>query len=189
MSIVRGQCPVRADFVVETNGYIFIIECKNSLGFRTPLSKSGDPQKNLLPLLQSWGRIAGSFRQCLVTKQTLTSAEIKGKKVFTLIVANETVLGEAAAFPGFYEQNIFKELGLKYGAMSIISVAQFENLIASGKLEEFAKECENNAKPNYSPDYIEFLQVKEVLNLGFEPHARDLSFWHQEKFDIIEELS
>lgn len=104
-----------------------------------------------------------------------------------MVVVNETVLVEAAAFPGFFNKNIFEELGLKYGTMGIVSVTQFENIIASGELEKFARECEKSLEDN--PDNIRGIrQVKEALNLGFEPYARDLSFWDQAKYNVIDEL-
>lgn len=180
----KGNKPPRADFIIETSNYIFIVECKNSLSLRTPLSKN--EVKDLLPLLDSWGRMAGSFLQCLKSKENLTAEDIKDRKVFTLIVTNETVLGEAAAFCGFYNQDIFTKLGLRYGAMSIISVTQFENLVASGKLEAFAKECKKSA--DYNSENVEFLQVNRALNIGFKPYESDSSFWVRNGYDTIDNL-
>jgi len=37
-------------------------------------------------------------------------------------VVNETVLGEAAAYIGFYDVNVFNKLELQWGTFSIVSL-------------------------------------------------------------------
>ncbi len=50
-----------ADFIIETDNYILIVECKNSIGLRDPFYKSPSQPDEPHPLLSSWNRMHGSF--------------------------------------------------------------------------------------------------------------------------------
>ena len=147
----------KADFVVETEHYKIIIECKNSLGFRTPLDKNSE---DLSSLFNSWNRITKAIEQCNSTKSRLPC---ENKRIFNLIVVNEVVRGEAAAYIGFYDTNSFNKLELKWGEFSIISIAQFEYIVASNKLEEFIEECDlQSRKMVPRPHYDD---IRKALNI------------------------
>jgi hypothetical protein len=73
------------------------------------------------------------------------------------------------------------------GTTSIISLPQFEYLIASNTLDSFAKTCCNKSE---SLDVLNmnFRDMCNALNLLFEPTANvDLSFWEnkEEKLNQI----
>jgi hypothetical protein len=180
-----GNDPSAADFLIETDNYIFIIECKNSIGLRDHFYKEYTHPEQPHPLFGSWNRIAKSLHQCSSTISNLKTTN--GKKVFSLVVINETILGEAAPF-GMYSHysKFFENLNIQFGQFSLISLPQFEYLIASHSLEIFAQTCENNAKQFYNPDNKEINFKEEmckVLNVLFEPYPNqkfDPSFWNKE---------
>ena len=112
------------------------------------------------------------------------------QKIFRLVVVNETVLGEAATYIGFYDVNIFNKLELQWGTFSIVSLPQFEYLIANNKLEQFIEECEMRSEkipldPHYN-DIIEALNLLFDIDLSSNPN---LSFWKNDmlhhSIDII----
>lgn len=172
----------RADFIIKTENYTVIIECKNSLGFRTPFDKNG---KDLSSLFNCWNRITRSIKQCNSTKSQLLN-----QKIFRLVVVNETVLGEAATYIGFYDVNIFNKLELQWGTFSIVSLPQFEYLIANNKLEQFVEECETRSEK--VPLDLHYNDIIEALNLLFDIDLSsnpNLSFWKNDmlhhSIDII----
>ena len=185
-----GQIPC-ADFIIETDNYIVIVECKNSIGLRDPFYKNYSHPDEPHPLLSSWNRMHGSFLQCFKTKNNLhQDLTHKRKMIFYLVVVNEMVVAEAAVF-GMYvyhaklsHQSIkIDELDLKFGEFSMISLPMFDYLIASGSLENFAKTCEENAKLLYNEkdENKLFDRIEASLNILLKPIKHiDPSFWKQE---------
>lgn len=162
----------RADFTIETSNYIFIVECKNSFGFRTPFDKNSG---NLDILFKCWDRLTKSIKQCNSTKEL----ELSIKETFRLVVVNESVLGEVAGYIGFYDASIFKKLDLQWGTFSIISLPQFEYLIAHNELEKYVEKCKSRSTVPANPHYD---YVRKALNILFDTDLSlnpNYSFWEK----------
>lgn len=153
-----------ADFLVETENYVFIIECKNSLGLRAPYDST---KKDGLEIIKRWDRISGAFKQCAVSQKTY-GQEYAHKKVFNLIVVNETVSAQIITWSMYaYYTDFLQEIGLKWGQIACVSFAQFENLVSTNSLEFFALNCEQQSeklklKKNEDINYHDFLSAMSI---------------------------
>ena len=124
-------------------------------------------------MLHSWNRIYKAFEQCEETKKNSSLFPTKRKRIFKLLVVNEAVLGEIAAFFGFYHSEVFTKLSLEWGKIGVLSLSQFYNIIKAGKLEKFANNISNKAK-NMTSGEIHINKVIDVLDLFF-PYYQDQS--------------
>lgn len=176
----------RADFIIETKEHLFIIEVKNSLGLWRPFYE--DPKE----LFKTWDRIRKALDQCKQTKDNLEK-EWTRKKVFFLVIVNETVLTETIAFARLlYEApNVMSELDLQFGRFSIISLAAFECLVYSGHLDTFARDCKNAAEKNLPlkerDDGNYTADLRKILNLGYYygQDTFDLSFFDEAQKEFL----
>ena len=180
----------RADFLIETNNYIFLVECKNSIGLRDAFYKPYIHPKEPHPLFSTWNRLTGSFNQCYETENNLSETFLdKGKKVFYLVVVNEMVLAEAAVF-GMYvyyakDPLFISNLNLTFGKFSMVSLPVFDYLIASDSLEKFVQTCEEKAQLVYneSDENTLFNRICAALNIMSNVNKKyDTSFWSEKEW-------
>ena len=119
-----------ADFVVETDQEIFVIEAKRSIGGTT--AKTICSPKDVVFV---WERLFQSFQQCAETIKEIRKQGISTKTIFSFVVVESSVLGDAELFC-FYAHHvgILKELGLE--SIEVLSIEHFERLIISSSIEE-----------------------------------------------------
>ncbi len=180
----------RADFLIETDNYIFVIECKNSIGLRDPFYKSYIHPKEPHPLFSTWNRLTGSFNQCFKTEKNLSETFLnKKKKIFYMVVVNEMVIAEPAVFGMcvYYAKDplFISNLNLTFGKFSMVSLPVFDYLIASNSLEEFAQTCEEKGQLVYneSDENTLFNRICAALNIMPNVNKRyDTSFWSEKEW-------
>jgi len=166
----------KADFLIETENYIFVVECKNSSGLRAPFTNS-DKEKH--PIIDRFNRLNGALEQCIKTAEE-KSLFSSGKKIFSFVVVNETVSGEGAAFFLAIYRKLLMSSKIQCGSFSILSISQFENLIISNNLESFAKECEEQFQKINHLTSVEFEDALSALGMkfNFSKSTLDLSFFN-----------
>jgi hypothetical protein len=176
----------KADFIVRTANYLFILECKNSLGLRSTIDKSSDNQTTLVKVL---ARISKAFQQCshtkklIIEKKTSEFKEWAEEKIYSLVIVNEDVLAEATILFAFYPE-FSKQLEFKWGEFGILSCGEFETLVSSGNLENHAKICEENSKEllSKSDTSLEVKDILKALNLMSDKifeYTSNSTFWEQ----------
>lgn len=165
----------KADFIVETPENIVIIECKNSLGIWRPFYEDRDKY------YESLDRIKKALDQCNKTHSILKS-DRKTKHVFHIVVCNENVWIEGAIVGLILHlgqkhnstSDKVKELLIKPGNYSILSIAAFDFLLNTNTLDKFIKECRDNAKlfdSEIEDDEAYNLIIKSINNIFEYPDA------------------
>jgi len=169
----------KADFLIETENYIFIIECKNSLSLRTPPTNEAKDEKS--PIADRFKRINKGISQCNSTQES-KKLDDTGKIIFTLIITNETVLAEPVAFFLAACRGQLNGFKGRCGEFSVLSISQFENLVISGNLEKFAKECKSHFQKHEDLSLVEFREALKILGFDFferQDEDLDLSFFDE----------
>lgn len=141
-----------ADFVVETPENIVIIECKNSFGVWRPFYEDKDKYYDSLD------RIKKALDQSNET-HTMLKYELKTKPVFHIVLCNEKLWVESAIVGLIlhlgqkYNSTSpkLKELLIRPGNYSVLSIAAFDFLLYTKTLDKFISECRERAKPFDSP--------------------------------------
>lgn len=126
----------KADFMLENANYHFIVEIKKSLGLRSLTLNFSANQ-----IIKTWQAIYKPLWQCSDTlKHDLIKSIISpSKKIYNLIVVDETILLESQLFLIFAKDSgLLQSLGISLENMGIVSTKMFEKLITFNKLEAFA---------------------------------------------------
>lgn len=162
-----------ADFIIETPENIVIVECKNSLGIWRPFYEKKDKYYDSLE------RIKKALDQCNKT-HIMLKPDRKTKPVFHIVLCNENVWIEGAIVGLILHlgqkhnssRDKIKELEIKPGNYSILSIAAFDFLLYTKTLDRFIRECRDNAKPFDFPiaDDSVYNQLIKALNNMFNYH-------------------
>lgn len=116
----------KADFVIETDNAIWIIECKKSIGgVRTRTISS--PKD----IVDSWAILLGACEQCSATaKQLVEQKRANGKPIIPVILIADTIILEGKIFQKMaFNSKIFECLNLEY--VEIFPLDMFEEVFIS----------------------------------------------------------
>lgn len=115
-----------ADFVVECDEAIFVIEAKKCLG--------GAEAKTIsrpIEAVSIWCRLLESYEQCSATIQRDLKSQMGKKPIIALVVVNDTILGEQGIFDLIaHHAGIHKSLGLEH--VEVLSLDQLERTFQNG---------------------------------------------------------
>lgn len=117
VTCVSKSSKKEADFIVEFDEFILIIESKRSIN--DALARNlAEPSDVVL----SWERMLGAFSQCASTRNDLRST----KTIINLVLCEEEVLDDANYFLGILDETSFlMDNNIQY--TTVMSLAEFEN--------------------------------------------------------------
>lgn len=163
----------KADFIVETPENIVIVECKNSFGIWRPFYENKDKYYDSLE------RIKKALDQCNKT-HIMLKPDRKTKPVFHIVLCNENVWIEGAIVGLIFHlgqtynstSDKVKELEIRPGNYSILSIAAFDFLLYTKTLDRFIQKCRDNAKSFKPPmaDDDAYNKLIKALNNMFNYH-------------------
>lgn len=125
----------KADFIIETEGYIFIIELKSNFGL---YNSSSNPEV----LFDQWDKQIEALQQCSSSRDKIDNPE--RKKIVCLAIVNENMCAEALIPLLIYDTYLKREEGTNtgFGNYCIIPLMRFFKIIDSQSLESFAQYIE-----------------------------------------------